>query len=227
MDLEVNRFWKRCQAFGAEPDQRPQQQTSTSHHISSRKNPPRQWEPGSCLPGRQPLLKSGCRYQSGRPPLHLQRLRFQSGDRTTRPQLTLRCGQGREARMRRTHPTHTPWPLGLPCLPSLPHILILNRPQRKYLRPFGVTGSLQSRSHSEPMMASPHCSGKGSVSQFPNHYPKLGLLLPESQQACLCPGARPSPGLNRSLPSTLWRKKSSAYPGANPAPDSPRAPRAP
>lgn len=235
MDLEVNRFWKRCQAFGAEPDEWPQQQTSTSHHISSWKSPPRQWELGSCLPGRRPLLKSGCRYQSGRPPLHLQRLRFQSGDGTTRPQLTRRRGQGGEARMRRTHPTpHSlapgpPLPALSPTHPVVPRSRdeILTRPQRKYLRPFGVTGSLHSRSYSEPTMASPRCSGKGSVLQFPNHCPKLELASPEYQQACFCSGASPSPGLNCSLPSTLWRKKSSGYLRANPAPDSPRAPRAP
>ena len=212
MDLEVNGFWKRCQAFGAEPDQWPQQQTSTSHHISSRKNPPRQWEPGSCLPGRRLLLRSGCRYQSGRPPLHLQRLRFQSGDRTTRPQLTLRCGQGREAPMRRTHPTPHSLASGppLPALsPTHPNSHQAAKEVFKAIRGYGV---IVLSKPLEPMMASPHCSGKGSVSQFPNHYPKLGLLSPESQQACLCPRARPSPGLNRSLPSTIWRKKSSAYP---------------
>lgn len=163
------------------------------------------------------------------------RLRFQSGDGTTRPQLTRRCGQGGEARMRRTHPTpHSlapgpPLPALSPTHPVAPRSRdeILTRPQRKYLRPFGVTGSLHSRSYSEPTMASPRCSGKGSVSRFPNHCPKLELASPEYQQACFCSGASPSPGLNRSLPSTLWRKKSSGYLRANPAPDSPRAHGAP
>lgn len=151
MDLEVNRFWKRRHAFRVEPDQRPQQQTSTSHHISSRRNPPRQWEPSSCLPGRQPLLESGCRYQSGWPPLHLQKLRFQSGDGTTGPRLTLRCGQGGEARMQRTQPTPPslapgpPLPARSPTHPAVPRSRgeILTTLQRKYLRPFRAMGSLR------------------------------------------------------------------------------------
>ena len=71
--------------------------------------------------------------------------------RTTGRQLTLRCGQGGEARMRRTQPTPPslapgpPLPARSPTPPAVPRSRgeILTTLQRKYLRPFGATGALR------------------------------------------------------------------------------------